>query len=400
MLAALLQVSEYRFAAFPIGDIFSKSDVLLLPRRGWNRQLTSILSFLHPDLDCWLATFPAPKLDAYGVRLDSVDPSAAMEELVLTMKKLDLNITCTECSSPGLRELADLWSTPEVTEEMTNGANDLLEYLADLLGGGLIQNRIDQMLNDAARRCPHSPEYQKDFSSFTYQEFETTTEEKSVSLAILVMVVAACLIAAIAAIVLIITIIVRRRHRRWLKTLPNSQLILIKQRQEKEEEKEAELNATTQSMFTSGDVPLFVRLVIPIIILGNIAFFLSGHLSLGAEVKIIIAIAGQTLEIEEFYQFSLASSTLEIWEAGGKELAILILIFSGIWPYTKQLITLTLWFLPTSRCSISRRGSILLWLDTLAKWSIVDIFTLIVSIAAFRYVCCTLAFFSRCVYSF
>jgi len=34
--------------------------------------------------------------------------------------------------------------------------------------------------------------------------------------------------------------------------------------------------------------------------------------------------------------------------------------------------------------SVSRRGSILVWLDVLAKWSMVDIFALVVSLAAFR----------------
>jgi uncharacterized paraquat-inducible protein A len=80
----------------------------------------------------------------------------------------------------------------------------------------------------------------------------------------------------------------------------------------------------------------------------------------------------------------MARSTVDIWNAGGRELAVMILIFSGIWPYTKQLMTLALWFLPPTSLSISRRGSILLWLDWLAKWSMIDIFVLVISIAAFR----------------
>lgn len=358
VLTALLKISEYRFAAFPIGDAF--------------------------NLDCWMASMPPPSLDAYGVRVEGAEPSLALEELLVSMQKLDLNMTCNDCSSPGLVDLADLWSTAQAATDITNTANDVLGYLATTLGDGLVQNELDRMLNDAAMRCPHSPEYQTDFSSFTYESFDIDKESGDVSLAILVMVVGACLVAALGVLVFIIRFITRRRHKRWLKTLPSNQLILLKIRQEKREEKEAELNAITESMFTSSDVPVWVRWVIPVIILGNIGFFLSGHLSLGAEVKIVASLAGQVLTIEQFYQFSMATSTIEIWQAGGKELAVLILIFSGIWPYTKQLITLVLWFLPTSRCSISRRGSILLWLDTLAKWSIVDIFTLVMSVAAFR----------------
>ena len=70
--------------------------------------------------------------------------------------------------------------------------------------------------------------------------------------------------------------------------------------------------------------------------------------------------------------------------AGGKELAILIFLFSFVWPYTKQIITMVLWFAPTNRVFVHTRGSILLWLDALAKWSIIDVFTLVVTIVAFR----------------
>lgn len=77
-------------------------------------------------------------------------------------------------------------------------------------------------------------------------------------------------------------------------------------------------------------------------------------------------------------------SAVEIWNAGGYVLSLGILVFAGIWPYTRQLLFLTLWFLPPTKCSISRRGWILEWLDALAKWSIVDIFTVVVTVAAFR----------------
>ena len=77
-------------------------------------------------------------------------------------------------------------------------------------------------------------------------------------------------------------------------------------------------------------------------------------------------------------------STTEIWNAGGKPLAVLILFFSVIWPYTKQFTTLALWFLPPKYVPVSRRGSVVQWLDTLAKWYMVDIMTLIVIIAGFR----------------
>lgn len=62
----------------------------------------------------------------------------------------------------------------------------------------------------------------------------------------------------------------------------------------------------------------------------------------------------------------------------------MILIFSGIWPYTKCVTTMFLWFAPPRICPVDRRDNILLWLDALAKWSFVDIFILVMTLAAFR----------------
>ena len=80
----------------------------------------------------------------------------------------------------------------------------------------------------------------------------------------------------------------------------------------------------------------------------------------------------------------MVNSTIEMWEAGAHSLAILIVMFSGVWPYSKQLTILAIWFLPTSRLSSKRRGQILHWLDVLGKWSMVDVFVLLMSLASFR----------------
>jgi Paraquat-inducible protein A len=101
-------------------------------------------------------------------------------------------------------------------------------------------------------------------------------------------------------------------------------------------------------------------------------------------VNVEAEIAGEKFQIDNFFEFSIAQSIIEIWQAGGKELAFMMMIFSGIWPYTKLLMTMILWFMSPSSLSISRRGSVLLWLDFLGKWSMIDIFVLVISIAAFR----------------
>jgi len=74
---------------------------------------------------------------------------------------------------------------------------------------------------------------------------------------------------------------------------------------------------------------------------------------------------------------------MDMWNAGAVELAVLLCIFSGVWPYSKQLMSFFLWFAPPSIVSVSRRGSIFHWLDVLAKWSMADIFVFIMSLVGF-----------------
>jgi hypothetical protein len=60
-----------------------------------------------------------------------------------------------------------------------------------------------------------------------------------------------------------------------------------------------------------------------------------------------------------------------------------VLLFDvvGIWPYIKILLSLLVWVTPTKYIGVKRRGTILLWIDALAKLSVVDIFTLVLGVA-------------------
>jgi hypothetical protein len=355
---AMIKVAESPFYDFPLRDVF--------------------------DYNCWLAMIPAPTLDERGVRIEGAERTATLEELAASISQLNLNVSCVECSSPRMSELTDLLSSQEAQEDVTEVANMILNYITQLMGGNFLQLQIDRMLNDAARKCPHSPLYEAFAKAIVYEPFETPNNDYAISYLILLGGVTIGLILFVALVVIAVKCIVRRRHKKWLGRLPHHQVRRMASQQGKEQELESELNATTRSMFQSSEIPKVIRWIMPLIILSNIAFFLSGHLSLGATVNIEAELAGEKVRVEKFFEFSMARSTVDIWNAGGRELAIMILVFSGIWPYTKNLMTLALWFLPPSRVSISRRGSILLWLDWLTKWSMIDVFVFVISIAAFR----------------
>jgi len=308
----------------------------------------------------------------------------ALAELAASVASLNLNVTCVDCSSPKMPELTELLTKAEAQEDLTDTINQVLDYFTELFGGNFLQVQLDRLLNEAARKCPHSSTYDPDDKTVVYKAFEAPDNNYSMSFLITIAVLGILAMLVIVGVIFTLRWIVRRRHKKWLETLPPHQVRRLAKEQYREEKKESELNTTTVSMFTSPVIPKYVRLGMPLIIVGNILFFLSGHLSLGATVNIEGDLAGSYIRVDKFFEFSMARSTIDIWNAGGEELAIIILIFSGIWPYTKQLMTLALWFLPPSRLPVSKRESIFLWLDRLGKWSMIDIFVLVVSIAAFR----------------
>jgi Paraquat-inducible protein A len=180
--------------------------------------------------------------------------------------------------------------------------------------------------------------------------------------------------------------IVKRRHAKWVRTLPLQTVHAIELQQQADKQMERALNESTSSMLTTPEISRTVRIAVPIIILANVAFFISGHASIAAEVGFVFEIAGEDFKIQRLFEFTIMGSTIGMWNAGAREMSIFIMVFSVIWPYTKQFVSLLCWCLPPGRLSISTRGSTFLILDALAKWSIVDIFVMLISMVAFRLV--------------
>ena len=84
-----------------------------------------------------------------------------------------------------------------------------------------------------------------------------------------------------------------------------------------------------------------------------------------------------------FFNFSLVSSVEHMWDGGAYALALLIAILSGAWPYIKLISMLVLWYVPVRP---TLRGNLLGILETLGKWSLIDIYVFALMMAGFRFV--------------
>jgi hypothetical protein len=89
------------------------------------------------------------------------------------------------------------------------------------------------------------------------------------------------------------------------------------------------------SIFTSINVPKIMRYVLPILIAGAIVMLFTSNISVGASINVSIRFNEHSIEVPRIIQFSLAETTSQLFHAGLYPLLLLVLGFSGVWPYVK-----------------------------------------------------------------
>ena len=130
--------------------------------------------------------------------------------------------------------------------------------------------------------------------------------------------------------------------------------------------------------------PLF-RFGVLFLLCVNLAMFVAANCNVGASVYIVLSIGGHVTRLPDIFQFTLANSVRDMWQAGVYPLSIIIALFSGCWPYIKLLLVLFCWISPPYIVSEKRRESILRVMDALGKWSLIDSFVMILMLVAFRF---------------
>jgi len=71
------------------------------------------------------------------------------------------------------------------------------------------------------------------------------------------------------------------------------------------------------------------------------------------------------------YEIKFFAAIEDAWKNDAKLLAIIVVLFSGIWPYAKNVALGLAWYLPLTP---SQRMSVLVWLRRLGKYTLVDIY--------------------------
>lgn len=141
----------------------------------------------------------------------------------------------------------------------------------------------------------------------------------------------------------------------------------------------------TESLAFDKKVPVIVRLTSVVLIVYNISLFIQSNASSDAVVVQLYINKDTPNEHEKnIFYFGLVSTVKDMWNAKVYVLAILIAFFSGFWPYVKLMFMLCSFLLPPSILTVSRREYFLRFLDAYGKWSLIDVFVMVMFTCAFH----------------
>ncbi|KAG7337284.1 hypothetical protein IV203_026828 [Nitzschia inconspicua] len=330
------------------------------------------------DWRCWLSTILISSSDAEGFT------GMRIVEQNYSLGNFSIDISCNSCTSPSFDDLLmSLYAPSDLSSAFQEQANSLMD-------AGFLRGTLETLIFDSKKRCPHHLNFDSDYVSQTQEysarlsspalQFSSSEETgKSMYFNIANGIIAACLC---------ITgfcgkLIVARRNKKWMASLSEEGKFFFHRQQEKENERSKWLDDNTTSLVLSPDISRTVRLGVPLALLANIGLFMGGHLGVLSVVNLEAMLAGESFTIRRFMEFSFLESTRTTYHNGGAEMVILIWIFTGLWPYLKLLLSLGVWVSPTSYIGVKRRGTVLLWIDALAKLSVIDIFTVLLGVAVF-----------------
>ena len=138
-------------------------------------------------------------------------------------------------------------------------------------------------------------------------------------------------------------------------------------------------------LILSPRIHWIVRYGVFLVLCFNIAMMVSANTAKGAEVKAVMKINDDQVEFPAFFTFSLTNTVKDFWEAKVYFLSLLVAILSGAWPYLKLVLMMMSWLFPAKLLPIQRRESMLIAIDALGKWSLVDTFIMVMFQIAFHF---------------
>ena len=121
-------------------------------------------------------------------------------------------------------------------------------------------------------------------------------------------------------------------------------------------------------------IPLWVTLTTILLVVSSIGS--------GVRVDYVVLRDGEVVDKIVLVTASIFSAVRELWDNGSYPLAIFMCLMSVAWPYLKLLLSVAAWTMPYR--NPRRREWMIELLDSLDKWSFVDVFVFVEIMTAFR----------------
>ena len=138
------------------------------------------------------------------------------------------------------------------------------------------------------------------------------------------------------------------------------------------------------AMVFHPDIHPAIRYGVVCIQLSLFGLYLWANMGAGASVDLYLKIAQDPIVIKDLFLFTLGGTITDMLNAGVYFLAIIIICFSGIYPYAKVATHLYCWCMPTDMLPPKKRENILIFIGSIGKWSLVDTFVLFLMMVAFN----------------
>ena len=344
----------------------------------------ALLTFPMKSIDnvyCWLALLPPQgpsELLSGAANTSGLSLDATWEYDTAT-----LNLDCSSCTSPDLPELVERLYRRGESEY------DAIEAIGRrVVDSDAVRSVISQFVYDAPALCPHSEEYNPEAKAKVPGSLEEATEnleEADVTTRDHRSQFFNIGFAGFGAIVLvafiILKVVVRRKNNRWENSLSIEGEELLRHVQDRERDRTEYLDEAMSSLYHSVFIPAHARVLVPVAIVLNICLFIVAHTAISIVMGVAVNLAGDEFMIHSVFEFNFADGLRNTYRNGGYEMAIMLLIFGGIWPYFKCLLSLVLWFAPPQVVPAEIRGRMLLWIDAMNKLTVRDIFKFLIIIA-------------------
>lgn len=336
--------------------------------------------------DCLLATFREGGL--------------SLKNFTLALAGFRLGLNCSSCTSSYLKELDAAWNEQESDDlqSLTRFTNQFFANLSTWMQSPRVQNIVDRRINTATVTCAakkppllwesnSTPAASQDPGDAPGLELTSSTG-LFVGISLLG-VLMCCLCSAFQARFLRVAADAtdsgteaKGQDSVMQKTASSEDSSTVQIADPVEEDNTKAVVAGREAMVCSNQIPCFCRIVIVFVWLVVLALFFAGHVLLAISIDVRMQFLTLDLSFEGLEKLNILRAIREMINGKVYFLATIIISVSLVWPYVRTLGMLTLFCVPSGCVSPQKRGKLLVWLDFLAKWSMFDIYTLIVFVLA------------------